>query len=358
MPDKATVLLITPGGRTAFGGIARMVDYSVRAWPEDSSFALRVVDSYGPGSKLLMPFYALRAFIVSACQMLAGKVQLLHVNLSERLSLWRKGAFVLLAGSLGIPVIIHLHGAEFEDYVMHRGTGRRRLATALLARARKLIVLGSYWRDFLVRELGVAQDKIVILHNAVPDMPRAQARNNAECSIVFLGVVGVRKGVPALLKALALPQMQNLPWKMVIAGNGEVAAYRQMAQDLGLDQRTRFTGWLGEDKARVVLEAADIFVLPSRREGLPMAILEALSYGCPVVATPVGSIPDAVINGETGLLVPIDDPGALSVALAKLVSDTACRAQLGTHARRLFEEKFAIGAYNKTLEGIYREVTG
>jgi len=354
---RRKVLLITPGGRNAPGGIARMADYCVRYWPEKSPFEFRVIDSYGPGSKLLMPFFALRAFLVTAMLLLARRGHLMHVNLSERLSLWRKGAFIMLGNWFGIPVIIHLHGAEFAEYVRAGGDRRKQFARALLGRAHKLIVLGSYWRTFLTGELGVDAEKIVVLCNAVPDMGTRKSRNEGEeCRILFLGVLGERKGVPTLLQALAQPVMKSLRWRMIVAGNGVAENYKTMAKELGIAERVEFPGLLAEPQARAALEKTDIFVLPSRQEGLPMAILEAMSYGCAVVATPVGSIPDAVIHEKTGLLVPVDGTAQLALALSRLISDASCCAQLGAQARRVFEEKFSIAAYNNALERVYMEV--
>jgi glycosyltransferase involved in cell wall biosynthesis len=355
---RKTVLFITPGGRSAPGGITRMVDYCVRSWPKESSFALRVIDSYGPGTKIHMPFYALRALLLTFWLLLTGQAQLLHVNFSERLSVWRKGLFVLLGGLFGRPVIMHLHGAEFADYIEGIGPRRLALVATILKRAERIIVLGSYWRDFLEEKIRIDPAKIVILCNAVPDMTKGITREaREECRMLFLGVVGARKGVPQLLEALARPEMQQLRWRMIIAGNGEVELYKEKAHVMGL-ANVEFPGLLNEEQVRAELSQADVFVLPSRREGLPMAILEALSYGCPVVATPVGSIPDAVIDAQTGLLAPVDDSQALAVALARLIADADYRMALGIQARKLFEEKFTIAAYNRVLEDIYLRVAG
>ncbi|HEX8374266.1 MAG TPA: glycosyltransferase, partial [Geminicoccaceae bacterium] len=91
-------------------------------------------------------------------------------------------------------------------------------------------------------------------------------------------------------------------------------------------------------------------------EGLPMAVLEALSHGIAVVATPVGAVPDAIVDGESGLLVPAGDAPALAAALARVIADPGLRRSLGDHARARFDARFSIPAHVDRLARIYADV--
>jgi glycosyltransferase involved in cell wall biosynthesis len=348
------IFVVTPGGLNVPGGIGRMISYFHRTW-DRADAPLTIIDTYGPGPKLKMPFYFAVACARLIAAALAGRIGLLHVHMSERLSVLRKGLVVRFGSALGIPVVLHLHGAEFADYC--RRVSPRRLARIkrMMAKADAVVTLGTYWRDFVCGELGVDPSKVAILHNAVPGPAALPERpSKGPCRIVFLGVVCERKGVPILLRALAEPAMRSLEWHADIAGNGEVDFFRAEAQRLGLAKRVTFHGWVDEARARQLLAASDILTLPSRNEGLPMAILEAMAYGLPIVATAVGSIADAIVDGESGLLVPVGDEHALCDALARLVGDPGLRAALGARAREHYLARFEISAFNARLAEIFR----
>jgi glycosyltransferase involved in cell wall biosynthesis len=219
-----------------------------------------------------------------------------------------------------------------------------------------VVTLGEYWRDFVHDFLQVDASRIAVLHNAVPGPASTPERTGTgTCRILFLGVVCERKGVPTLLSALAHPALRALDWRVTMAGNGEVDFYRAEAERLGLSDRISFLGWVGETQARQLLAESDVLVLPSRNEGLPMAILEAMAYGLPVVATPVGSITDAIADGDTGLLVPVGDQEALARAILKLVENPSLRLHIGARAREQYLSMFDIAAFNRKLEHIFRQ---
>jgi glycosyltransferase involved in cell wall biosynthesis len=348
------VYFVTPGGKGAKGGIGRMVNYIVRSW-KNPTFDLHVIDTYGPGPKWQMPIYCLFALLEVFGALLRKRVSLLHVHVSERLSFPRKGLFLALAKSFRVPVVMHLHGADFCDWYRALSPTRQMRVAAMLKRCERIICLGEFWRSFVVEEIGIQAERIDVLHNAVP-WPKIVLKRTSSpvCRFLFLGVVGERKGVPTLLDALAAPALRDASWHCVFAGNGGVAAAQQRATVLGLADRTTFLGWINEEEARRQLAQADVMVLPSRNEGLPMAILEAMSFGCAVVATPVGAITDAIHDGETGLIVPVGESAALAEALAQLVASPDLRATLGANAQAAFAREYEITGYNKKLCAVYR----
>jgi glycosyltransferase involved in cell wall biosynthesis len=115
-----------------------------------------------------------------------------------------------------------------------------------------------------------------------------------------------------------------------------------------------FLGWTDESRSRELLTQSDLFVLPSRNEGLPVAIVEAMAYGLPVVATPVGSVPTAIDNEVSGLLVPPGQPVPLAAALVRLMDSGQLRQDLAAAARRRFEQDFDIRIFCDRLLAIYR----
>ena len=159
-----------------------------------------------------------------------------------------------------------------------------------------------------------------------------------------------------MLAALATPEVRELAWSAVLAGNGPVEAYRDEKRRMNLAERVELPGWSESARAWRLLAESGIVLLPSRMEGLPVAILEAMAIGATVITTPVGAITDAIEEGVTGLLVPAGDAPALAQAIARLLRDPALRARLAEAARRRFEERFTIERTAEKIAALYRRV--
>jgi glycosyltransferase involved in cell wall biosynthesis len=348
------VYLVTPGGARGRGGIGRVVGYLERGWQaQGSGAALHIVDSYGPNSRALMPVAFALALLRLVTAALLGRIDLLHLNMAERGSVWRKGILVWMGSLLRIPVVLHCHGAEMVEWSRGLPPLAHGLLVATLARVDRVIVLGSYWRDFMVGELGVAPDRVDVLWNAVPAPGLVHHHHAGSVRLLFLGRLGERKGVPELLAALGDPRLRALPWTAVLAGDGAVERYRNLVASAGMADRIELPGWIDAATAERHLAEADILVLPSHNEGLPMAVLEAMASGLAIVTTPVGAIPDAIRDGDTGLLVPAGDAPALADALYRLITDMELRRQLGQRAHSRFLADFSIEACIDRLSAIY-----
>ena len=226
-----------------------------------------------------------------------------------------------------------------------------------MARAARIIVIGRFWRQYLMERLEIEDRKVIVVANGVPlpaTMPQPN-RGDGACRIVYLGALGSRKGTSDLLRALASPRLRVLQWDAVIAGNGDLDAFRAEAAALGIAGRVALPGWIGPEEAQALLASAAVFVLPSYNEGLPVAVLEAMAAGIPVVTTRVGAIPDLGIDNAAGFLI---DPGSiedLADRLATLVEGPTLREQFGANARRRVESDFTIDSTAQRLAALYRE---
>jgi glycosyltransferase involved in cell wall biosynthesis len=350
------VLFISSGGTTSRGGMGRMAQYLTAEFKRrDLAMQVRVLDSYGPGRAALMPFYFLKCFVLVGMLCLVRRPDVVHLNLAAYGSTLRKLLLMWLAGLLGVPTLLHIHASEFIPFCESLGLRSRRLLEASLARASMIVVIGDYWRRYLVESLNVPPDHVTVIHNAVPLPPRPPPRRtDGRCQIIALGLLGARKGTPELLDALAAAPMRDLDWRAVIAGNGDVDATRERAAALSLTDRVEIPGWVDGATVARLLAAADIFTLPSHNEGLPVSILEAMGAQLPVVTTPVGAIPELVIEGVTGLLVTPGSATELSAALAQLVREPDRRRQLGENARTRVENEFRIEVTAERFLSIYR----
>jgi glycosyltransferase involved in cell wall biosynthesis len=192
---------------------------------------------------------------------------------------------------------------------------------------------------------------IETIYNGVPDRGALPLPDRDGCVLGTLARLDRIKGIDVLLRALVeLPAV-----RLRLVGEGpdrdELVA---LAAELNLADRVELRPWTDDPHAE--LAAIDIFVLPSRNEGFPLSIVEAMLAGRPVVATDVGSVAEAVVP-ETGVVVPKDDVPALRVAIARLVDDHALRARLGAAGRERALERFTAAKMARDFEALYARIT-
>jgi glycosyltransferase involved in cell wall biosynthesis len=145
--------------------------------------------------------------------------------------------------------------------------------------------------------------------------------------------------------------------RLVVGGVGDLDALRRRADELGIGQRVALPGWIDARAREMELARAQVFCLPSHAEGLPMAMLEAMAAGKAVVASTVGGIPEAIADGDNGLLVAPGDVAALTAALGALLRDGALRERLGGRARATVQQRFCTDVALARLSALYRELS-
>jgi glycosyltransferase involved in cell wall biosynthesis len=202
------------------------------------------------------------------------------------------------------------------------------------------------------RQIGLPHGTIRTIESAVPEF--AVVRDDGGRTRRLIGTTArldAQKGLDILLRAL--PSVPDVDVEIVGDGR-ERGALEALARELGVADRVRFAGW--SDNAREWLARWDAFVLPSRFEGLPLAILDAMFAELPVIATDVGSIAEAVAHGRTGFLVPTENPAALAAALRQLLADPVLARRFGRAGRAVAVERFATTAKARRYEALYDEL--
>jgi glycosyltransferase involved in cell wall biosynthesis len=361
----SSVVIFCPGGLERGGGIGRQMGYFLKEQESNGLGSIyTVVDTRGPrfiGGSVLYSFPAIFYLALSVLRLLQARVfggcGLAHINIAGRGSTVRKIIVAIVARSVGLPYLLHVHEPNYAQEYSRSGGLRRFLIHRTFRRAAKILVLGSRDQLALSALLELPPNKIAVLHNAVPDpLPAKLAHTSDECRIVFLGSLGERKGVPELIRALASPALRVRRWRANLAGDGQVEEFRHLASELGIAERLEFPGWIDQEGVRAACEAAEVLVLPSHAEGLAMSVLEGLSYGLTVIATPVGAHTEVIEPEVSGLFVPPGDVEALSAALARVIDDPALRARLGLGARRRFLEKFHVRGYAEQLGSVHASI--
>jgi glycosyltransferase involved in cell wall biosynthesis len=261
------------------------------------------------------------------------------------------------AGSVGLAAALALPGArviavqQLPLRTVELGVWLR--TRALLRRLDAHVAVGVESSRRVEDFYALGRGTVHSIPNFVPDRPArpASARSDEACFTVgSLGRLDRVKGYDLLLRALAqVPEA-----RLVVLGEGtERAVLEQQARDLGVADRVDLPGW--HDEADRFLATWDAFCLPSRSEGFPLSVVEAMLAELPVVATRVGSVAEAVQDGRTGLLVPKDDVEGLVTALRRL-TDPSCRQALGSAGRAHAVEHFSVARMTSAYRELYTDV--
>jgi glycosyltransferase involved in cell wall biosynthesis len=312
------------------------------------------VASHRAGNPLLKITTALKAWVQVAVLLRKLDAPLVHVQTASRGSFWRKFVVCLLARAARRPYIVHLHGGGFTRFYENESSSLgRRLIRSTLGHAALVIALSEEWRERVLRICPTA--KVEVLHNAVaiPDRARVRRLEAHEPTLLFLGHLLRDKGVYDLVRAFGLVAPRFPGLKLVLGGVGNLDEVRQLAAQLEIQERVSCPGWLDPERKTAALASSTIFILPSYAEGMPMALLEAMSWEMPVIVTPVGGVPQVVENGVNGLLVAPGDIDGLGAAIRRLLEDPALRERLGAAARATVETGFSLNEALAKLSGIY-----
>jgi glycosyltransferase involved in cell wall biosynthesis len=322
------------------GGMAQVVD-EIMTW-DVPGFAQQGVASTTGRHDILSPLRAVRVAYRIIRVSRQGAPAVCVVHLSERGSFLREGGLLMLCSLLRVPVVAHLHGADFVEFESRSPSWVR----AVLRRASQIIALTDESARVAQAAAGDAV-RVHVVHNAVRIRPLPQERHQ---QFLFCGEVGTRKGFDTLLAAWSLVGEALPGWKLVIAGP-------LTPEFSGLESRLphnmEYRGVLPHDVAIAVQARSVAVVLPSRAEALPMALIEAMSVGCIPVSTPVGQIPE-LLEGGAGLLVGVNDSIALAEAMISIGRNVGLRSQLSQGARRRIVAEYSDEVIAEQLAAVWR----
>jgi glycosyltransferase involved in cell wall biosynthesis len=267
---------------------------------------------------------------------------------------------VLAAWLARVPAIVGT-AQLYIDFYQVRGGARQQW---LMMRAmHRVIAVSDEVREQYRRKLRVPKSKLAVVRNGIP-IPRSPeapdpalradlVRGRPDFVVLTPARFHEQKGHAYLLEAAA--QVPDVTF--VLAGDGELRpAMEQRARELGIIDRCVFLGHRSD--VPDLLAAADIFVLPSLFEGLPLSVLEAMAAPRPVIATAIGGTDEAIVDGETGLLVPPRDAAALAAAIRRLRAEPALARQLAERARARVEAQFSSEAMAHGVMQVYESVVG
>ena len=363
--NRPVVLVLGPH-REAISGVSTHVNLLMEsALGDDFELVDFQVSSEGPKSesrlgklvRLASSPFALFAAIIFR------QVALVHINTSLNLrAYWRDLAYLFVAKLLRARVVYQVHGGELPA----RFFAGRRVLTAFLRwtlRLPDLVVVLAQCELEAYREF-VPEQEVVVVSNGIDCAPFAHlgtivGSTRDALRLIYIGRIAREKGLYETLQGIRLALELGVDARLTIAGGGaEEARLRRYAVALGIAPRVTFVGPVfGDDKVNL-MAGADVMLLPSYSEGLPYALLEAMAAGLPVIATPVGAIPDVVTHGTHGHLVPPRNGKAIAEALAIMAGDRERIGWMSRACRRRVRAAYSIERVAREFAARYREVLG
>ena len=268
-----------------------------------------------------------------------------HANLS---SPWSCQYAVAAAGLLRRPKVV----AVYQLVVPPISTRQRRAKRLTIRAVDAHVGVGERTSREVEAVVGLPAGSVRTIHNGVPDEPiPAAERPRPGLLIGAVGRLEDQKGFDVLIRALAEIEGASL---VLVGDGGERARLEELGRRLGVADRIAWKGW--QDEPRSYLPTFDVVAFPSRFEGFPLAILEALLARSAVVATDVGSVGEVIRDGETGVLIPHDDPAALGAGIRRLLDDADLRRRVGDAGRRLVLDRFTADHMTRSFEALYDEL--
>jgi colanic acid/amylovoran biosynthesis glycosyltransferase len=249
-----------------------------------------------------------------------------NLQLAEVLSEWT-----------GIPYGFTAHRYDIFEAVLEQ-------LSELANKAAAVVTVSEFNKRFMVANYAIAPEKIYVAYNGIRTelfQPNRQAANNACLNLVNVGRLVAIKGQDILLAAVHLVRTQGYEVQLRIIGEGLLQAdlEAQIAQ-LALQDCVTLMGAQSQSQVCHYLDAADVFVMPSRSEGFAVACLEAMAMKLPVIASNVTGFPEAVSDYETGILVEVENPALLAEAIIWMIKHPEQRLEMGKKARDIVETKF------------------
>ena len=272
---------------------------------------------------------------------------IVHIHIATVQSAKRKALFYYIAKWMNKKIIFHFHPSN-ELFLFE--PSNRSLYTKLFSGADLVLVLSEQWKRWIKEALGLTEH-IKVLYNPCPQVNRRD--DCREKNILFAGTIIQRKGYSDLIMAFAKIANKYPSWKLIFAGNGEIEKAKNLAKEKGIENQTIFLGWVSGMVKEKTFQSASIYCLASYGEGFPMGVLDAWAYGIPCVVTPVGGIPDIIINAKNGLIYPAGDIDKLAEQLECLILNRGLRESIVEESNKYVNGEFNINVINKRLDNIY-----
>ena len=336
------------------GGMTSVISQITEHDWSNEGIKLIFIPTFLPGNPLKKMLFFVIALIKILWIFVFSKPDIVYMHLSYKGSFIRKYIVHKLCILFSINDIVHLHGTKFFDMYKSSASKKRKRIEELISKCKTFIVLGEH-DAAAVKEI-VPDAKVIVVQNAI-QIPDYKVQWNSKCHLLYMGVLIPAKGVADLLQSLNCLQATrtDVELKLEICGIGsEEEKLKQYVCEHSLEKVVKFNGWVSGERKVQMLRKANLLVLPSYTEGLPIAVLEAMSYGMPIISTQVGDLAELVKDGVNGYLIQPGNIEALSKCIL-LMTDKQRWEKFSYMSRAIVEEKFSMELFYSRLLEIFKQ---
>lgn len=335
------------------GGITSVISQIMAHDWEKDGVEIKYIPTYIEATAIRKIIFFADAYRKIRTEFTNGRPDVVHIHMSYKGSFIRKFQIHKLCKRYKIPDIVHLHGSEFKKWYDGSGDKKQKQIKTLLKECSTFIVLGEQWEK-IIKEIE-PKARTLIVSNTVR-IPKETVSWDIPFKVLFMGVLIQRKGLADLLRAVKVLKNEKKvgDMKFIIAGSGpEEEALKALSAELNIEDCLEFVGWVDGEQKKKLYKECQMLVLPSYNEGLPIAVLEAISYGMPVVATDVGDISSAVQSGQNGELVIPGNIEMLSSGIRYICASEGRYRKFSAKSREIAKTRFSEDFYFDTLGRLY-----
>lgn len=351
--EKQHKICMVVQDRKVKGGIAAVLNGYFGSELE-KDFEIKYVESYKDGNKFSKLIKAIIGYIHFLKVLIIEKPELVHIHSSFGPSFYRKMPFILMASWAKKSIINHCHGADFETFYLKANDRKKKLIKKIYNKCSLFIALSDEWKKNLslivpLEKIQVVENYSLMNENAAMEKMNRKSNNQ----ILFLGQICQRKGcfdIPTVVGKVVkiFPEV-----KFILAGSGEIKQLKKLLKEKGLEKNVIFPGWVRDEEKDKLLRESDVFFLPSYNEGMPMAILDAMGYGLPIVTTNVGGIPKLVVDGRNGYTCNPGDVNGFAEKLITLLKNEQHLKNLGTESFHFVKRQYSLETHIHKVKEIY-----
>lgn len=269
-------------------------------------------------------WYASSGYVRLVWKLMTDKdIRIVHIHSASNTSFWRKSHAIRIAKALRQKVVFHCHGGGFKEF---RENNRDKV-DAVLNKVDCVVCLSDEWKEYFE---GIGCKNVTIIKNVIREPKPMSIEKDGMVHFLFLGLICDDKGIFDVLNVL-FEHKDELAGKILlhVGGNGQTERLLSKIKEYDLEKLVVFEGWVDKEKKQYLLNLADVYLLPSYIEGVPISILEAESYHKPVITTNVGGIPSIVKDHVTGLFVRPGNANDIYTAMKMMSEDESLRCQYG-----------------------------
>lgn len=334
------------------GGMVSVVKnyLGYRDW---NDYRITYVPTHTETNKYALAFYFVVRYVQITFMALSNKYRIAHLHTSERGSFWRKAILAMTLKMMGLKIVMHHHGAEFEKFYSTCTIWQKKVIKKVLESADLNLVLGEHFIDMIKEKAPEA--RTAVLYNAIHTYAGNNYHDEARY-ILHLGKLGKRKGTYDLLDVIKhLDTYISEDICFLLCGDGDIREIEQKICEYGVSHRIKYLGWVGKAQKEHLLAQTMLHVLPSYNEGLPMSILETMAYGIPNISTRIAAIPEIIKDGINGFLITPGDIGALTQKICMLIENYDLRKHFSQTSYDFISDKFTLQYHVERLKEFYNE---